>query len=112
PEEAEALLPYATDKAAEYIRAFVEHGSHARAAQSLGLNKSTLQGAVARVQLRAARQGYAPKHDLTHTVAPGQVLTGVSSMYGPDGELRAQWVKSSADQVQIEERIREAIEAL
>lgn len=112
PEEAEALLPYASERQADYIRAYVQYRSQIKAAKVLGVNKSAIQGAIARAQRNAALRGFAPKHDLTHPVAPTQIVTGVSSMYGADGELRAQWVKSSADQVQIEERIREAIEAL
>lgn len=59
-----------------------------------------------------ARQGYAPAHDMTHTVPDGYFVKGVSTLYTGNGEVAAQWVKSSADQLRQEQIIREGLAAM
>ncbi|MFZ2769768.1 MAG: oxidoreductase [Minisyncoccia bacterium] len=44
-----------------------------------------------------AKQGHAPEHDMRHTVPAGYMVKGVSTLYGPNGEVRGQWVKSAQD---------------
>lgn len=44
-----------------------------------------------------AKQGHAPAHDMLHTVPAGYMVKGVSTLYGPNGEIRGQWVKSAQD---------------
>jgi hypothetical protein len=59
-----------------------------------------------------ARRGYSPEHDMTRTVPDGYFVKGVSSYYDADGNLKGQWVKSSADQERQDEIFREAIAAM
>lgn len=63
-------------------------------------------------QASFARVGYAPDHDMTHTVPEGFVVKGVSSLYGRNGELVGQWVKSTADRERQAELLRAAIAAM
>lgn len=57
-----------------------------------------LAGAKARrAEARAAKGGWSPVHDMTHTVPEGFRVKGVSTLYGGDGAVAAQWVKTAAE---------------
>lgn len=61
-----------------------------------------------------AKQGHAPEHGMTHTVPPGFMVKGVSTLHRADGSVAAQWVKSKIDpeqQAAILEAAREAFTA-
>lgn len=106
------LREYATEADLRYLDAIETHGTHGKAATALGCSKGTISGAIKRLQKRAALQGYSPEHDQTHPAPPGQVIKGVSTLYGPDGEVRAQWTKTKADHQAQLEIAQEAIQAL
>jgi len=59
-----------------------------------------------------ARVGYSPDHDMRHTAAPGFQVKGVSSLYGRNGELVGQWVKTSQDREQMAAAMATAVQAL
>lgn len=61
---------------------------------------------------RAAMQGFAPDHDMTHVVPAPFVVKGVSTYYDKEGNRAGQWVKSKLDGEQVEEAMRAAIDAL
>ncbi len=107
------LAQYAlTERQREIIAAVDEHGSMRAASRALGLNYSTVNGAVSACKVRAASKGYAPEHDMTRPVPDGFKVKGVSSLYDKEGKLAAQWVKSTADADRREEMLREAADAL
>lgn len=108
----ENLYQYCTTRQLELLKAINKHGSIRAASRALGLNFTAVHQAVTRVEFKAALQGYSPKHDLKHPVAPGQKLRGASTYYDKDGAVRGQWVKSSADEDAREEIIRNAFAAL
>jgi hypothetical protein len=112
PQELEELLKYATPPQARYIKAYIEHGSQHKAATALGVNQSQVSQTIARVMSNAARMGYAPAHDMTHAVPDGFHVRGVSTYYDGEGNPKAQWVKSAIDQDELEQRIRDAFDAL
>lgn len=56
---------------------------------------------------RLAEKGFSPPHDLTKEVAPGFLLKGTSTMYGNDGKLKTQWVKTKLDPDRIQEMVQE-----
>lgn len=60
----------------------------------------------------AARRGWAPEHQMVHPVAPGYAVKGTSTLYGDDGSVRAQWVKTTADQLAQQEAIEAAVLAM
>lgn len=82
------------------------------AAKALGIQYANLHRIVALVKQRAAKRGYAPEHDFRHCVPEGFKLRGTSTLYGDDGELKQQWVKSEADKERQEQLVREAFEAM
>lgn len=105
------LKEWATDTQAKYIDAVNEHGGQSRAAKALGVNIRTLEKSLKSTRHKAALQGYSPDHNLIHPVAHGQVLRGASTLY-KDGVPVIQWVKSSLDNIKLEEAKQAALEAM
>lgn len=66
-------------------------------ALKIGIAERNVQQACKRVKDNAARQGYSPEHDMTHTVPRGFSVKGVSTYYNDEGQPVGQWVKSQAD---------------
>lgn len=106
------LASYATVRQLEYLEAIDKHGSQNAAANALGVNRRVVDRSILRLKLRAARYGYAPDHDMTHTAAPGFRVKGTSTYYGTDGKPAGQWVKTTEDAAQRDQAIREAFEAM
>ncbi len=94
------------------INEVMRTGSQRKAAKSLGLNKTTVERLISRVKTLAARQGYSPDHDMTVSVPDGFHLKGTSTLYGEDGALKLQWVKSNIDRERQAELIKEFINGL
>lgn len=112
-EDLTGLLPYVhSERQREVVEAVIEHGSNRKAAAVLKLNRRAVDRTVQRVRTLAAAHGWSPDYDLTHPVAPGQALKGVSTYYDRDGNVRGQWVKSREDGEQREQLLREATAAL
>lgn len=89
------------------IAALREHGTNKAAASALGINIRTME----RRRAKLTKKGFCPEHDMTHTVPDGFAVKGVSTLYGDDGQVKAQWVKSTADAEARERMIREAVAA-
>ena len=102
----EALLEFASPKQAEYLKAVNKYGSIRKAARELGAAYTAVHGCIKALQRNAALRGYSPEHDLTHPVAPGQILKGASTLY-KDGKAVIQWIKTSADQDAMQAVLRE-----
>lgn len=100
-----------TDRQREVIEAIIECGSQRKAGEKLGICKGTVTGIVDKVKRHAALLGHSPEHDMTHTVPDGYKVKGVSTLYS-NGVVKAQWVKSSADDERRYQMMLEAVEAL
>lgn len=96
-EELRGLEPYATADEAEILAAILAAGSMAGAAEVLGIHPRTLHLHLSELKRRAARAGWAPASDMVKQVPDGFHVKGVSTLYGADGEVKGQWVKSQAD---------------
>lgn len=92
----------------EIIEAIQAHGSQRKAAEALGINRRTIERRAAAL----ARKGHSPAHDMTRTVPDGFMVKGVSTLYAKDGQIAAQWVKSTQDAERQREIMREACEAM
>ena len=101
-----------TDKQRAAVEATLEHGNYRAAAKALGSVESNVAQHVSLLRKKAARKGFAPEADQTHPAPDGQVIKGVSTLYGPEGEVKAQWTKTSADHQRQLDILREAVEAL
>jgi len=106
------LFKWTTGKQAEKLQAIIDHGSLAAAAKALGVDSSRVSKVLSRVKHKAATSGYSPEHDMTRTVPEGYVVRGVSTYYNEDGKPQGQWVKSTLDQQQRDQLMREAFEAM
>lgn len=87
-----------TPRQLEVIRALeANNGNFQKTAKQLKTDVSAIHKTVKRVKALAARQGHSPEHDMTRTVPDGYKLKGTSTLYGKDGALKLQWVKSDID---------------
>lgn len=102
------LRSYATVRQLEYLDAIEKYGSQRKAAKALGVCNGTIQSTIDSLKRRAAKQGYAPSNDMTHAVPSPFVVKGVSTYYDKTGRAAGQWVKSSLDQEQYLNIIKEA----
>jgi UDP-2,3-diacylglucosamine pyrophosphatase LpxH len=106
------LKEYATPRQLEIIEAIERTGSQRGAAKELGLARGTIFNLMKAVTKRAAKAGYSPDHDMTRTVPDGFLVKGVSTMYDKEGNIAAQWVKSSIDRERQTQILTEAIGAM
>lgn len=97
---------------AERLDAVNLHGTYRDAAAALGVTSTAIRQSIAIMERNAARQGYAPEHDMTRTVPDGFQVKGVSTYYNADGKQIGQWVKSSADDLRRKQLMEEAFEAM
>lgn len=91
------LLSFATPEEAKAIRALAEHVTPARAAAALGITAGAVRDRIRRATRRAASRGWAPENDWNHPVPEGHRVKGNSTLYGADGSVEGQWVKSERD---------------
>lgn len=107
------LLPFCTtDTEKDLVNALIETGSMSSAASKLNRNQRNLQRRLAGIKDRAAKQGYSPSHDMTHTVPNGFSVKGVSTLYDDEGNVKVQWVKSNAEQQKKIDNLKEIVEHL
>lgn len=102
------LESWATPRQLEIIEAVRKHGSHTKAAESLGINRRVLDRSIKALKQRAARSGHSPEHGWTRTVPDGFKLHGLTQWH-PDTK---QWTKASIDKDRQAEIMQAAAEAL
>lgn len=110
-----SLIDYCqTEKELEYVIAYEEldKPSFAKAAKAVGKNESTVRRILHRVRNRAAIQGDSPHHDMTHSVPDTHVVKGVSTLYGDEGQVKQQWVKSDLKKDAQIEAFRALVEGM
>ena len=88
------LMEWASPRQLEILEALISTNNKTKAAANLGISTSTVSSCVRRVQAKAAKQGYSPKHDMVHTAPDTHIVKGVSSYYDEKGNLSRQWVKT------------------
>lgn len=92
----------------QLLEALKEGGSGRGAARLLGVSQS---GVVRKMNALVSR-GWSPQHGWTKTVPEGYRVKGVSSLYGADGALKAQWVKSQIDPEAMRAAMEAALQAM
>jgi hypothetical protein len=85
--------------------------TNAEVAEKLGIGKSYVRSAKTKAKKYAAKRGYAPDHDMSHPTADGFVVKGVSTLYGDDGQVKQQWVKTDIDKQAYMESIKELVDS-
>ena len=102
-----------TDRQREFLDAINEYGSVAKASRAIGTSPARIHETLKIVKSRAAAKGYDPKRDLTKPVGESQLLAGASTLYGEDGQIKLQWVKSMPErEVAIRDKLKDYAEAL
>jgi hypothetical protein len=94
----------------EIVKKRVQGATWAEIARDMGVDPTNARRAYKVVLGRAAKQGYSPDHDMTHTLPDGFKLKGTSTMYDAAGMQRMQWVKSMADEQRQTEILVERLE--
>lgn len=82
-----------------------------KAAEKLGISERNVYERLRRLRAKAAKAGFSPEHDMTKTVPDGYSVKGISTLYDADGLVKAQWVKSQAENNTVT-ALQEAREAL
>jgi hypothetical protein len=95
--EFESMAPFggAAERAA--VEEFAARGTMLATATALGITLSALRSLFSNLERRAARRGWAPESDLTKPTPAGYHVKGVSTLYGAEGEVKQQWVKTNVD---------------
>jgi hypothetical protein len=102
-----------TTRQLEHLQAVIDTGSTMQAAVIAKTSPSRIRETIKACKMRAAAKGYDPERDLTRPVGDSQLLAGASTLYGADGQIKLQWVKSMPErEEQIKERLKEYAEAL
>ncbi len=102
----EQYKQWATQRQCEIIDAVIANGTQAAAADALGVTKRSVERALARVRTKAAKHGYSPDHNMTHTSPNTHIVKGASTLYGDDGEVKLQWVKTDLKKEVITEALQ------
>lgn len=93
--------PVTEEQAQEAREAYERYGNYSEAGRALGLSPKALKNRM---------QGGCGRYGPISSVPEGHIVKGVSTLYGPEGEVKGQWVKT-AQNAEREESLLSAIEA-
>lgn len=101
-----AAIGLTIEQKQEAVDAVAKYGSQNEAARQLGIERSTF--------LHRYRAGVKAGLDeaIVHPAPQGHAVKGVSTLYGPTGNVVAQWVKTKAGELSQEDTIEAIREAL
>lgn len=99
-----------TTKQYQMCKMHVDGHSSKEIAEQFGVSDSYVRSAFTKAKQMAAKRGYAPGYDMNHPTADGFVVKGVSTLYGDDGQVKQQWVKTDLDKQVFIENIKEIID--
>ena len=107
-----------------YLRQFAETAAETRlqdaldassgdvsaAVRALGVDERTIRRRVANLKKKAAAHGIAPEMDMTHRVPEPFTVKGTSTLYGDDGAVKVQWVKTQRGEEDKLQALRDSID--
>ena len=111
-QDLEALKQWATDRQKEIIDALIYSSSQRKAAESLGISIRALQRALERAKRNAAKHGWSPEHDMAYPAPETHLVKGVSTLYGPNGLVKQQWVKTDLKKEELTECLKQVADEL
>lgn len=97
----------ATDNQEAVLDAVIAHGSYQKAADAMGRSVGTVGNHMKNLQRRAAMAGEGEHFVAPDGVPEGFAVKGTSTLYGDDGGVKGQWVKTDRkkeDQLQLIKR--------
>ena len=100
------------DNQVKTLQAVIDNGSNRRAADALGKNRRSVDIMIKRLRQKAAQSAEAPDVDVNHKTMEGFTAKRVSTAFGPDGDIKLQWVIQEQDKVQIDAMLDEFREGL
>lgn len=109
PKNLETFAPFGTPIEQSLASEVIARGSIVAAAEAIGMAPAVAKAHLRELAARAARRGWSPDHDMTKATPDGFSIKGVSTMYDADGNIRAQWVKTRADEAHKLEAIAAAV---
>ena len=92
--------------------AWLAHGSISAASDATGISPRMVRVHLAALCRTAAKRGHAPGSDMTRVAPEGFSVKGVSTLYGEDGTVKAQWVKTRQDEQDKYEALLRAVASL
>jgi len=96
------LRQFATETQWARLEATWNCGSVSQAARVLGCTTANIRVAFRRVQEKAVARGYSPQYNLVHPAPEGMRVSKVSTNFGPNGEVRQQWVQEKPEDAERE----------
>ena len=100
-----------TERQKEIIESVLKTGSTKLASEMLKTPRRWVQKTIQNVKKRAALKGYAPDHDMTKTCPEPFICKGTSTLYDKNGNISAQWVKTTLDEEKLATYLQGVIEA-
>lgn len=92
------LATFATERQAQVLNLMLENDEDStKVAELLGVNAGTVRDTMSKLRKKAAAQGYYPEGDLNVKVPEGYHVRGTSTLYGSEGQVKQQWVKTQRD---------------
>ena len=103
------LMQYCkTDRQREVLEAVITEQSQSKASVKLGISRGTMSNIMNAIYKHQRKEDNAAYED-----APiGYQVKGVSTLYGANGEIKQQWVKTDRDKEEQEALVRAVIEEL
>ena len=92
----------------ELIAAVREHGSNAKAAAALGIDRRGVDRRISSM----ARKGYSPDHGLRVPYPDGYFMGKVTIQRGKHGEIKNTWERMCADNERLAQIMREVVSAM
>lgn len=105
----EDLKTWATLRQREYIDAINLHGSATKAAKILGVDPDTVSDSIRSLKRKAAMAGHGRPTSNDDPIPGPYVLRGRSTLFGKDGKVKLEWVKTKLDETKSREAIEEWI---
>ena len=107
------LHQFCTTKRQKKLITLHEEGkTNKEIAKELGTNVHAVSRDCRNIKARAAAGGYSPEHDLNKLIPEVFTLKGASTLYGKDGGIKLQWIKSCQDKERQAELMLEFIESM
>jgi hypothetical protein len=111
PEEIDGLLPYATERQAEYLRAVRDHGGQRAAARHFGVRQYAVNEAIRYVRKKAADAGWAPENGL-EIPNPEGFVTGKVTVQQRGQTVERVWKRMSPSDQANQDLIRQYVQWL
>lgn len=104
----QALKQWASPRQCEIIDAVTAYGTQRKAAEALGINLCNVERALKRARKNASKHGWSPDHDMVYPAPDTHLVKGVSTLYGPTGMVKQQWVRTDLKKEALHDALIEA----